>query len=77
VETLTDSITEETKINNVEDKRHRIVSQQNAALTAKLAFIQDKYDFNSNVKNLKPDDFQQLEDTNTEVRIKYNNGLGG
>ena len=33
-----------------------------------MKFIREKYDFNSNVRNLKPDEFTELENTNTEVR---------
>jgi frataxin-like iron-binding protein CyaY len=32
----------------------------NAALKAKLAFIEEKYDIKSNVMQLKTDDFKQL-----------------
>lgn len=57
VNALTAGNDEAKKINFAEDKRHRILSKENAALTAKLKFIKEKYDFTSNVKNLKPDEF--------------------
>jgi len=41
----------------------------NAALKAKLEFIQSKYDFTTNVNILQSDDFKQLMTSNDMVRI--------
>jgi hypothetical protein len=41
----------------------------NAALKAKLEFIQSKYDFTTNVKVLNTDDFNSLMNSNNTVRI--------
>ncbi len=48
----------------------------NAALKAKLEFIQSKYDFTTNVNLLNSDDFKQLMNTNEMVRILSLNYLG-
>lgn len=40
----------------------------NAALKAKLEFIQSKYDFTTNVNILQSDDFKQLMTSNDMVR---------
>jgi Mg2+ and Co2+ transporter CorA len=67
VETHNNAIEEDTKTNLVEEKDNRKLAKESAALQAKLKFIQDKYDFNSNVRQLKPDEFTELENTNEEV----------
>lgn len=67
VATLENSIKEETKVHTKEERDNRKLAKDNAALEAKLKFIREKYDFNSNVRNLKPDEFTELENTNTEV----------
>ena len=54
-------------MNKVETEKFRKLSQANAALKAKLEFIQSKYDFTSNVKGLSIDDFKQLITSNDVV----------
>lgn len=66
---LTHRIDEEKKINKVEEERFRKLAQMNAALHAKLEFIQSKYDFTTNVNHLNSDDFKSLMNTNEMVRI--------
>ena len=48
----------------------------NAALNAKLKFIQTKYDFRSNVNVLNTDDFKTLVTSNDMVRITFKKFLG-
>jgi hypothetical protein len=67
VAALDASIAAETKVHIVEERDNRKLAKDNAALAAKLKFIREKYDFNSNVRNLKPDEFTELENTNNEV----------
>lgn len=76
VATLENSIVEETKVHTKEERDNRKLAKDNAALQAKLKFIREKYDFNSNVRNLKPDEFTELENTNTEVRRIVNLSIG-
>ena len=68
VERLTMQVEEE-KVNKVEDEKFRKLGQTNAALKAKLEFIQSKYDFTSNVKGLSTDDFKQLMASNDVVSL--------
>ena len=51
--------------------KFRRLSQNNAALKAKLEFIQSKYDFTSNVKGLSTDDFKALITSNDVVSKNY------
>ena len=46
---MSEKLEEEKKVNKIEDERFRKLSHDNAALKAKLEFIQAKYDFKSNV----------------------------
>jgi hypothetical protein len=41
--------------------------QHNAALKAKLAFIEEKYDFSSQAKNLNVQDFTEIKSTNEDI----------
>ena len=66
---LTAGVEEEKKINKIEEERYRKLAQMNAALKAKLSFIQNKYDFTSNVNVLNTDDFKTLVTSNDMVRI--------
>ena len=67
VENLTNGVDEARKVNKIEDERFRKLSHTNAALKAKLQFINTKYDFTSNVKGLSTDDFKQLIASNDVV----------
>ena len=66
---LTQRIDEEKKVNRVEEERFRKLAQMNAALQAKLDFIQSKYDFTTNVNILNSDDFKSLMNTNEMVSM--------
>lgn len=55
------------KTNKIEEEKFRKLAQMNAALKAKLEFIQTKYDFTTNVNHLNSDDFKTLMTTNELV----------
>ena len=48
----------------------------NAALKAKLTFIQTKYDFTSNVSVLNTDDFKSLMTSNDMVNVTVKDFVG-
>ena len=56
-----------------ENEKNRKYGKANAALRAKLQFIEEKYDYTSNAKNLSIEDFKELMSSNTNV----NNSLTG
>lgn len=68
-EGLSLKVEEEKKVNKIEEERFRKLAQMNAALKAKLEFIQSKYDFTTNVNMLNSDDFRTLMTSNDMVRI--------
>jgi hypothetical protein len=45
-------VEEDRKISNFEDEKLRKYSKANAALKAKLEFIESKYDYTSSAKNM-------------------------
>lgn len=61
------------KDNIFEDEKHRQFQKLNAALKAKLEFIEEKYDYTSAVKNLSITDFVDLINAHNTV----NNTMGG
>lgn len=60
----------------MEEERFRKLAQMNAALKAKLEFIESKYDFTTNVNHLNSDDFKSLMNTNEMVRLKSITKIG-
>ena len=66
-------VEEDRKISNFEDEKLRKYSKANAALKAKLEFIESKYDYTSSAKNMSLQDFQDLMSSNQNV----NNTMGG
>ena len=60
-------VEEARKINLFEDEKNRKYMQANAALKAKLDFIEQKYDYTSSVKQLSLDDFKELMNSNSHV----------
>ena len=66
-------VEEARKVNIFENEKNRKYGKANAALKAKLQFIEDKYDYTSNAKNLSIEDFKELMQSNTSV----NNSLTG
>lgn len=73
---LTQKIDEEKKVNRLEEERFRKLAQMNAALKAKLEFIESKYDFTTNVNHLNSDDFKSLMNTNEMVRLPSITNIG-
>jgi hypothetical protein len=69
VEDLHAQVEEDKKINKEQDEKFRRLGQTNAALRAKLLFIQNKYDFTTNVNLLSSDDFKTLMTSNDMVNI--------
>jgi len=63
-------VDDERKMNRIEEERFRKLAQMNAALRAKLEFIQTKYDFTTNVNVLNSDDFKSLMTSNDMVKIQ-------
>lgn len=64
-------VEDERKVNKIEEERYRKLGQMNAALKAKLKFIQSNYDFTSNVNVLNTDDFKTLVTSNNMVRLEW------
>ena len=67
VDDIVSALEEESKVHKVEEERYRKLSQTNAALKAKLDFINSKFDIASNVNHLNSDDFKSLMTTNNLV----------
>jgi hypothetical protein len=66
---LSHKVEEAKKVNKIEEEKFRKLAQMNAALKAKLEFIQSKYDFTTNVNHLNSDDFKTLMTTNDLVSL--------
>jgi len=64
---LAADVDHERQTNKIEEERFRKLAQMNAALKAKLQFIQTKFDFTSNVNLLNTDDFKSLVTSNDMV----------
>jgi hypothetical protein len=67
------AVEEARKINLFEEEKNRKYAKANAALKAKLQFIEEKYDYTSSATKLSLDDFRELVQSNTSV----NNTVGG
>ena len=75
-EELAAKVEEEKKVNKIEEERFRKLAQMNAALRAKLDFIQQKYDFTTNVSVLNSDDFKSLMTSNEMVNTTIGDLMG-
>lgn len=60
-------VEEARKVKLQEKERNRTYAKANAALKAKLEFIEAKYDFTSSAKNLSVQDFKELIDSNKNI----------
>ena len=60
-------MTEQRKANAYEKERNQRAVRSNAALKAKLAFIEEKYDYSSSAKNMSIQDFKELIESNLGV----------
>ena len=66
-------VAEAKKTNHLELEKNNRYKKANAALRAKLSFIEDNYDFSSKAKALSLSDFKEIMDSNLNV----NNALSG
>jgi hypothetical protein len=60
-------VEEARKLNLFEDEKNRKYAKANAALKAKLDFIETKYDYTSSAKNMSLEDFKDLMNSNNNV----------
>lgn len=60
-------VQEARKLNLFEEDKNRKFSKANAALKAKLDFIEANYDYTSSAKNMTLEDFKDLMSTNSSV----------
>jgi hypothetical protein len=58
---------EEKKVNGQESKTNRNFQQKKAALIAKTSFIDENYDYESNVKDMSLETFRQIQSSNDQV----------
>lgn len=61
------SVEEARKLNLFEEEKNRKYAKANAALRAKLDFIETKYDYTSSAKNMSLEDFKDLMNSNSNV----------
>ena len=61
------SVEEARKLNLYEEEKNRKYAKANAALKAKLDFIETKYDYTSSAKNMSLEDFKDLMNSNSNV----------
>jgi hypothetical protein len=59
-----------------EEQKNQKFAKNNAALKAKLAFIEEKYDQSSAVKKLSLEDFRALVDSNNSVNTAVDGFTG-
>jgi len=60
-------VEEARKVNLFEEEKNRKYAKANAALKAKLDFIETKYDYTSSAKNMSLEDFKDLMNSNANV----------
>ena len=61
------TVEEARKVNLFEDEKNRKYTKANAALKAKLDFIESKYDYTSSAKQMSVEDFKALMNSNANV----------
>lgn len=61
------SVEDARKLNLYEEEKNRKYAKANAALKAKLDFIETKYDYTSSAKNMSMQDFKDLMNSNSNV----------
>lgn len=74
------AVEEARKLNLFEEEKNRKYAKANAALKAKLEFIESKYDYTSSAKNMSLEDFKDLMASNSNVNKTmdgFSNKLGG
>ena len=60
-------VNEARNVNHIENERNNRYKKANAALLAKLQFIEQNYDFSSKAKALSMSDFKDIIDSNVNV----------
>jgi len=60
-------VEEARKVNLFEEEKNRKYTKANAALKAKLEFIENKYDYTSSAKQMSVEDFKSLMNSNSNV----------
>jgi len=65
-------VEEARKVNAVEKDKHNKYTKANAALKAKLEFIEAKYDYSSTAKAMSIEDFKELIQSNLNVNSAVN-----
>jgi hypothetical protein len=60
-------VEEARKTNKFEEEKNRKYAKANAALRAKLEFIESKYDFTSSAKSMSIDYFKDLINSNSDI----------
>lgn len=66
-------VAEARKVNEFESEKNKKFMKANAALRAKLNFIEEKYDYSSSAKHMSIDDFREIVESNLNV----NKTIGG
>lgn len=72
----TAELANQTKLNRFEENNSRDLNQKNAALTAKLEFIEQGYDYKGNVQGMNLEVFRQIMQTNQNVNDTVSNFVG-
>ena len=65
-------VEEARRVNLFEDEKNRKYNKANAALKAKLDFIESKYDYTSSAKEMSIEDFKALINSNSNVNTTMN-----
>lgn len=60
-------VEEEKRINQIENEKNNRYKKANAALLAKLKFIEENYDYSSKAKAINIADFKEIMDSNLNV----------
>lgn len=60
-------VNEAKSVNTIEQEKNNRFKKANAALRAKLTFIEDNYDYSSKAKALNLSDFKEIIDSNQNV----------
>lgn len=57
------------RLQKVEEQKNREMAQNQAALKAKLEYIEGNYDLSSNLKGINVETLRQVMQTNSQVRL--------
>lgn len=73
VNKLTQVVDHATRTNEQNELKFNNFQKANAALEAKLMFIEEKYDYSSTAKGLTINDFREIMSSNTQVNTTLKN----